>query len=201
MTMNIIVAEIENALQKRCFLPALALTLVIPDVCAQFDYPNIYSKKEEYQGRKGQGAAYAKWYDENVRKYELPDMEQVDLSIDERKQYEDYYEKTTLKGKHCWKLRCELLHNIYLDIDDEMSADKDIVNFKFIVPEETESIWGGSTTIASTNFNNINAITIELNISIFCKKIIEIFRNTYLTNQKFIDSTELHKLNYTIEKI
>ncbi len=38
MRMDKIVDAIEDAIKKRCFLPALALSLVIPDICSQYDY-------------------------------------------------------------------------------------------------------------------------------------------------------------------
>ncbi len=56
MKVDQIAIAIKNAIEKRCFLPALALSLVIPDICAQYDYPEIYNKKSEYNGHKGQGA-------------------------------------------------------------------------------------------------------------------------------------------------
>ena len=42
MRMDIIATAIEDAIEKRCFLPALSLSLVIPDICAKYDYPDIY---------------------------------------------------------------------------------------------------------------------------------------------------------------
>lgn len=45
MRMDKIATAIEDAIEKRCFLPALALSLVIPDICAKYDYPDIYEKR------------------------------------------------------------------------------------------------------------------------------------------------------------
>ena len=79
MRMDKIATAIEDAIEKRCFLPALALTLVIPDICAKYDYPDIYNKKAEYNGRKGQGAAYSKWYDENIGNYDISPLTGIGL--------------------------------------------------------------------------------------------------------------------------
>ena len=90
MRMNRIADAIEEAIEKRCFLPALALSLVIPDICAKYDYPDIYNKKAEYDGRKGQGAAYSRWYDDNIGNYDIDPTTGIGL----------------LDGRSCWKLRC-----------------------------------------------------------------------------------------------
>lgn len=71
-------------------MPALALSLVIPDICAKYDYPDIYNKKAEYNGHKGQGAAYAKWYDENIGNYDIDPITEIGL----------------IDGSGCWRLRC-----------------------------------------------------------------------------------------------
>ena len=77
---------IEDAIEKRCFLPALALSLVIPDICAQYDYPDIYNKR----GCKGK--AYAKWYNENIGNCDIDPLTGIGL----------------LDGRSCWKLRCQI---------------------------------------------------------------------------------------------
>ena len=81
MKWEMFVEAIEDALDKECFLPALALTLVLPDICSEYEYPTIYKKKDEYNGHKGQGAAYAKWYDEYIYKYELCDFSKSNLDV------------------------------------------------------------------------------------------------------------------------
>lgn len=48
MRIDKIATAIEDAIKKRCFLPALAFSLVIPDICAKYDYPDIYNKQAEY---------------------------------------------------------------------------------------------------------------------------------------------------------
>ena len=97
MRLGKMVTAIEDAIEKRCFLPALALSLVIPDICAKYDYPEIY--------KNSNGKAYAKWYDENIGNYDIDPMTGVGL----------------IDGKSCWKLRCEFLHSGSIDLDNFMS--------------------------------------------------------------------------------
>ena len=101
MKLKQIADEITDAINKQCYLPALALTLVVPDICAKYYYPEIYNKKEEYNGHRGQGAAYAKWYDECIGKYNVDPETQIGL----------------LDGRSCWRLRCDLLHEGSIELD------------------------------------------------------------------------------------
>ena len=183
MKWEMFVESIEDALDKECYLPALALTLVLPDICGAYEYPTIYKKKDEYKGHKGQGAAYAKWYDEYIYKYELCDFSNSYLK--------ELQKKTTLTGEYCWKLRCGLLHNGSLDIDDIWSGKniQDFVDFKFTVSKGTQYGHGGSASISTYSYKAEKEITIELDLVTFCKKILAIFKNVYLTNDVFLKET------------
>jgi len=52
MRVDRLAKAIEDAIEKKCFLQALALSLVIPDICAKYDYSDIYNRKAEYNGHK-----------------------------------------------------------------------------------------------------------------------------------------------------
>ena len=114
MRMDRIAVAIEEAIEKRCFLPALALSLVIPDICAKYDYPDIYNSHAEYNGHKGQGAAYAKWYDENIGNYDIDPLTKIGL----------------FDGRSCWKLRCQFLHSGSVELDEFMSINGKHIIFK-----------------------------------------------------------------------
>lgn len=183
MDMEKIVASIEEALDKGCFLPALALTLTIPDICAQLDYPEIYHKKEEYDGHWGQGGAYAKWYDENIAKYETTG----------RNDFKDH-----INGRHCWKLRCGFLHNGEIDLDKCMRVENEEVKFTFI-SSEVSSYWtmGGISSISHTKVNGKKSIThIELDIVNFCSKILAVFKYSYLSNDAILKKLEQKQLHF-----
>lgn len=180
MRMDRIATAIEDAIEKRCFLPALAVSLVIPDVCAKYDYPDIYDGKAEYNGRKGQGAAYSKWYDENIGKYDINPTTGIGL----------------IDGKTCWKLRCEFLHSGCIDLDDFMSVDDKRITFKLISTQYSNleyGIGGCSGVAYSEDKKNQD---IELDIVNLCWKILAVLRHSYLTNNDFIKATESKLLNY-----
>lgn len=198
MKWEMFVDSIENALDKGCFLPALALTLVLPDICSEYEYQTIYKKKVEYKGHKGQGAAYAKWYDEYIYKYELCDFSDSNLNEHELKYAKEFQKKTTLTGEYCWKLRCGLLHNGFLDIDDIWSDknNQEFVDFKFTVSKGTQYGYGGGVSIYTCSYNKDKKIEIELDLVTFCKKILAVFKNKYLPNDDFIKKTEVKSLKF-----
>lgn len=198
MKWEMFVEAIEDALDKECFLPALALTLVLPDICSEYEYPTIYKKKDEYNGHKGQGAAYAKWYDEYIYKYELCDFSKSNLDGQQLKCAKEFQKRTTLTGKYCWKLRCGLLHNGTLDIDDIWSDknNQEFVDFKFTVSKGTQHGHGGSATIFSNSYNIKKEVEIELDLVTFCKKILAVFKNKYLKNDDFIKKAQDKSLKF-----
>ncbi len=180
MRMNRIADAIEEAIEKRCFLPALALSLVIPHICAKYDYPDIYNKKAEYDGRKGQGAAYSRWYDDNIGNYDIDPTTGIGL----------------LDGRSCWKLRCEFLHNGSVDLDDFMSIEGKQITFKLISSEYSNlkyRVGGASGVKYSEDKKNQD---IELDIVNLCGKILAVLKHSYLTDDNFIKATENEALNY-----
>lgn len=180
MRMDKIAIAIEDAIEKRCFLPALALSLVIPDICTQYDYPEIYKGKEAYHGHKGQGAAYAKWYDENIGNYDIDPLTGIGI----------------LDGRSFWKLRCEFLHSGSIDLDDFMSTDDKNVTFKLISSQYSNLKYtiGGCSSIMYSEDKKDQEI--ELDIVNLCGKILAVLRHRYLNNKSFIRITESEALNY-----
>ncbi len=167
-------------MKKRCFLPALALSLVIPDICAKYDYPNIYDKKDKYKGHAGQGAAYAKWYDENIGNYDADPKTHIPL----------------IDGRGCWKLRCEFLHCGSVDLDDFMSKDGKCISFRLISSEYStiDGIIGGCSGVSYSADKKKQEI--DLDIANFCGKILAVLRESYLSDEKFLVETEKEVLNY-----
>ncbi len=190
MKWELIVKSIEDAIEKECFIPALALTLVIPDVCAKFEYPQEY--------KKSNGRAYIKWYNEYVYKYELVDFSNTNLDTNQLEEAKYFQDKTTLTGEYCWKLRCGLLHNGILDIDDSWSDknNQEFVDFKFTVSTGTQYGHAGSASISTCSYNTEKRIEIELDLATFCKKILAIFKNKYLADETFLKDTENKLLKF-----
>ena len=180
MRIDRIAIAIKDAIEKRCFLPALAMSLIIPDICAKYDYPDIYYKKSKYKGHSGQGAAYAKWYDENIGNYDIDPITGIGI----------------LDGRSCWKLRCEFLHSGSIDLDDFMSVADKHITFKLISSQFSDlnyTIGGCSSVRYSKDKKNQD---IELDIVNLCGKILAVLEESYLKDERFICETENKELNY-----
>lgn len=83
---DLIIKDIECALDNNAFLSALSLSLMLPDICGKAKYPKEKNNKKRYIG----------WYDEYVGKYEKCSG------------YEDIY--PYLSGEVVYNLRCNFLH-------------------------------------------------------------------------------------------
>ena len=140
----------------------------------------IYNKKTDYNGHKGQGAAYAKWYDENIGNYDIDPTTGIGL----------------LDGRSCWKLRCEFLHSGVIDLDDFMSVEDKHITFRLISSQYSDlkyGIGGCSGVEYSEDKKNQD---IEVDIVNLCGKILAVLRYSYLTNEDFVKVTEGGVLNY-----
>lgn len=80
-----IINDIEKSLDNDCFFAALALALILPDICGKAKYPKLSTKKR-----------YIDWYDEYVGAYEkCPGQEKI---------------VPYLSGEVIYSLRCSFLH-------------------------------------------------------------------------------------------
>ena len=56
-----LIDDMNNALSANCYLAALSIALMLPDICGKAEYPDLKV-----------GERYKAWYDEFVGKYEIP---------------------------------------------------------------------------------------------------------------------------------
>lgn len=59
------IKDIDLALTNKSYLSALALSLTIPDICWQIEYPDLMKKNGERNIRK----QYVAWFDNWVNQY------------------------------------------------------------------------------------------------------------------------------------
>lgn len=82
------IQEIRKALDKDCYLAALALSLTLPDICSQVENAVM----------DGNRTIYINWFNSHV-------------------EYDDFhfpmagFETQTFDGEMCYSLRCKVLHN------------------------------------------------------------------------------------------
>lgn len=90
--------EIRRCLDAGLLRSALILALTIPDICARIEYPDIPEDKK--------GTRYAKWFDENIVKYNIGEVGKNQGSFD------------CFNGYMCYLLRCRMLHGEPNDIEE-----------------------------------------------------------------------------------
>ena len=82
------IQEIRKALDKDCYLAALALSLTLPDICSQVENAVM----------DGNRTLYINWFNSHA-------------------EYDDFhfpmagFETQTFDGEMCYSLRCKVLHN------------------------------------------------------------------------------------------
>lgn len=109
---------IRVALEKECYLPALALALTLPDICGQIEYPELIRKN----GSRLVGQQYKKWFKEWVGHYYADHTG--------FKQNGKYPKNPYFTDEMCYQLRCAYLHSGNSDIDE--FGEKEDKQFKYI---------------------------------------------------------------------
>ena len=154
---DILVNDINTALENEAYLSALSLVLTLPDVCGKAKYPN-----------KKVGERYISWYDEYVG------------------QYETYIGKTTpyLSGEVVYSLRNSFLHQATPDIDkDKISESQNKIDEFVLVIEPKKEI----EIYADTTCVNADNKIYNVNIQRLCLIITKCALNYYNDNKNLFD--------------
>lgn len=191
---------IREALEKECYLTALALALTLPDICGQIEYPELVNQN----GNRLVGEQYKKWFREWVGHY------YADHTGFE--QNGKYPKNPYFTDKMCYQLRCAYLHSGNSDIDE--FGEKEDKQFTYVY-HFTLSVNGGESygTWWEEPQPNINKLlkhkTVRIDISKLCDFLCcaaEKYYDTKDNKKVFIEhqivvtdiqqkSTEIDKLN------
>ena len=158
--MNNLIEEIENSLMNKNYLSALALTLTLPDICGKIAFPEI-----EYVGER-----YVRWYNEYIYKYEIPSTDTPENTL-------------VPDGKIIYKLRCNLLHDGSLDVEEVIRKEKgigDSTKLKFILTNNFTSY----NKMWENGDKSKTSILIRIGVEDFCRKICAVVKNLYCDREK-----------------
>ena len=109
--MERLLEDIRRAVSCEAWYAALALALVLPDICGFVD-----------GALQGSGARYADWFDRHVSG-----------------RYGGAGGQQFLSGDDCYALRCAYLHQGDFDITDQR-AQRALSRFRFVVPPATWTV-------------------------------------------------------------
>lgn len=90
------IKEIVKSIKSECYLSALALSLTIPDICGQIEYPDMIYEDGRRKGRRKSREQYIRWFDEYVKPLFFIDNEDAP--------------KHQMDGTSCYALRCVIVN-------------------------------------------------------------------------------------------
>lgn len=156
------IKDIKLALNNKSYLSALALSLTLPDICGEIEYPHFKNKK----GKRIIGKQYAAWFDDWVNHYYADNTGWIE---DGSKAKNPYF-----TGEMCYSLRCSFLHdgNSYI----KNWGDKEDADFRYSYEFELAvsgadlngSSWGSQT---NNNSKILKTKIVRVNIDKLCEYI------------------------------
>ena len=155
----IYVDEIKNALHNKCYFPALALTLALPDMCGMVEYPN-----EDVSKR------YINWIDKYLGEQYAPAKGSICES------------NPRLTGEVIYNLRNTYLHQGSPNLQsDKIKEEVNKVDKFALILGDGSVIWDAAFSINSPKDKDLEIKIIIVDISYLCESIcncsLEFFNN------------------------
>ena len=153
------IEEIQHCLENRCYLAALSLSLVLPDICGKAEFPNQKS-----------GERYKKWY----KNYMIPFEKPVDpISAD----------MPYLSEEVVYQLRNAFLHTGNPDIEKDKIKDEScrIDNFKLFISNEPD---GDMSSVSYGVSMEIRHRTYTVAVRDFCLRMAKKAKEYYFANSE-----------------
>lgn len=160
MKLNQLIKEIKNNLSNGNYLSALALTLILPDICGEIAFPKVKFNRERY----------TRWYNEYIYPYELSPVDG------------NPYNEWVPNGEIIYKLRCSLLHDGSLDIEKDIKKVAGLGKsnkYKFKLTNNFTSI---NLTWANGDKSEEPSVLVRIGVEDFCEIVCDVAENYYLEN-------------------
>lgn len=140
-----LIDDMNNALSANCYLAALSIALMLPDICGKAEYPDLKV-----------GERYKAWYDEFVGKYEIPPVPDG---------WPDDTKMPYLSGEVVYSLRNSFLHQGTPNIEPEKIKEEENKIDKFALVMESKNefdfysdasgIWNGKIRTYRVNIRRL----------------------------------------------
>lgn len=158
-----IIDEVKKSIDNECFIAALSLALMIPDICGKAEYPELQSQTKK---------RYIKWYNTHIGYFEKPT---------------DSDDMPYPSGEIIYSLRNSLFHqgtpNIALkDIKKEEQCKANI--FILTISDVAD---GGFSSIEHGSGHTIINRSLEINIVNLCNKLCLAGKHYYWDNKENFD--------------
>lgn len=96
------IEEIKKSLKQKCYISALALALVIPDIGGAIEFPGYKRKDKKGRELRNIKAQYSAWFEKWVQPFYRALEGSLDNNLKDRNNY--------FTGEMCYSLRCKFLH-------------------------------------------------------------------------------------------
>ena len=110
--------DMKNAKENKIYYAAMALALMIPDICGKIQYSKGNDKEK-----------YIRWFDEWIYKY-------FEFPKSKYDQFDFYDEQAKFDGKVCYALRCAYLHAGNSDLQKSKGMGEPLLRIEFCVSNE-----------------------------------------------------------------
>jgi hypothetical protein len=179
------IKDINLALNNKSYLSALALSLTLPDICGQIEYPDLKKKNGERNIRE----QYVAWFDDWVNQYFA---DNTGWTEDGSKANNPYF-----TGEMCYSLRCSFLHAGNSDIKNW--GDKEDADFHYSYEFELAVSGADKTALSWVNPTNnhskiLKTKTVRVNIDKLCECICLSAEKYY--REKDPNLFKDHKINF-----
>lgn len=156
--LNRIVDEIDQSIKNECFIAALSLALMLPDICGKAEYPKASDTQR-----------YIQWYNTYIGQYEKPSHP-----------YGDDMPYTS--GELVYNLRNSMLHQGTPSVDSSRIKEERCKIDRFVLAISSVYDSGYSVLSLKTDTNDSYR---ELNISLLdlCNKICKAAKKYYSENE------------------
>lgn len=185
------IEAIEEAVKHKCYLPALALALTIPDICGQIEYPGF----KRTNGSRYVKKQYVEWFNNWVGVYYADD---TGFSEDWKRAKNPYF-----TGDMCYKLRCAFLHSGNSDIEDfgKREDNEFIYSYYFNLCLNESDSWGCAWEVkGDDNGKIIKEITVSINVETLCNNICSAVRGYYkYKGEKVFEDYQINILDVKYE--
>lgn len=171
--MELLVAEVQKALNADCYFAALALALTLPDICGKAEYP------EEKSTRK----RYIEWYDKHIGAFEKCPTREGEL------------EMPYLSGEVVYSLRNSLLHQGTPNISKEhiQHEENQIDYFALkLEPKNRFEVYSDCSSHTSCNYSDAVTRTYEVNVRRLCFILYRCAWGYYKENKDKFDFFDFH---------
>lgn len=140
-----LIDDMNKALSANCYLAALSIALMLPDICGKAEYPDLKV-----------GERYKAWYEEFVGKYEIPPVPEG---------WPDDTKMPYLSGEVVYSLRNFFLHQGTPNIEPQKikAEENKIDKFALVIESKNEfdiysdasGIWNGSIRTYRVNVRRL----------------------------------------------